>query len=264
MIIYFLLKFAENFLGMSKKAEDLFLYKLQRKFRKAIDLYGLIKEDDKILIGLSGGKDSLALVELLRAKQKIHQPRFSLMAVHITMKNIPYQADMAYLKEYTESFNVPFIHVETSFDLSTDHRKSPCFLCSWNRRKALFETAKKFNCNKIALGHHQDDMLETMLMNLTFQGSFSTMPPLLKMKKFDLSIIRPMALIKEKELIELERIRQFRKQKKNCPYEKESNRSDIKNIINQLEEINPNARNSMWGALTNVQTEYLPEEKNDC
>jgi tRNA(Ile)-lysidine synthase TilS/MesJ len=240
--------------------EDIFLYKLHRKFRKAIDLYGLIKEGDKILIGLSGGKDSLALVELLGERQKIFQPRFSLLAIHITMKNIPYQADLNYLKKHTANFNIPFVHRETSFDISTDHRKSPCFLCSWNRRKVFFETAKEYNCNKIALGHHQDDMLQTMLMNLTFQGSFSTMPPLLKMKKFDLEIIRPMALIQEKELLELEKIRQFKKQAKNCPYEKESNRSDIKNIITQLEKINPHARSSMWGALTNIQKDYLPDK----
>ena len=73
--------------------------------------------------------------------------------------------------------------VETSFDATGDTRKSPCFLCSWNRRKALFETAKRLGCNKIALGHHQDDVLVTLLMNMTFQGAFSTMPPALKMDK---------------------------------------------------------------------------------
>lgn len=245
---------------MTQKEEDIFIYKLHRKFRKAVELYGLIEEGDKILIGLSGGKDSLALVEFLGEKQKIFHPRFSLAAAHITMKNIPYQADLEYLRNYVESFGIEFIHAETFFDLSTDHRKSPCFLCSWNRRKALFSIAKEHNCNKIALGHHQDDMLETMLMNLTFQGSFSTMPPLLKMNKFDLTIIRPMALLAENEIFKLDAIRNFPKQKKNCPYEKDSNRSDMKKILEKLEMINSNARHSMWGALTNVQTEYLPKE----
>jgi len=245
---------------MTPKEEELFIYKLHRKFRKAVELYGLINEGDKILIGLSGGKDSLALVELLGEKQKIFRPRFTLVAAHITMKNIPYQSDLEYLKNHAQQYGIKFVHAETSFDVSTDHRKSPCFLCSWNRRKMLFTIAKEYGCNKIALGHHQDDMLQTMLMNLTFQGSFSTMPPLLKMDKFDISIIRPMALLKESDLVELEKIRQFPKQKKNCPYEKDSNRSDMKAILKKLEEINPNARHSMWGALTNVQADYLPKK----
>ena len=244
---------------MTQKKEELFIYKLHRKFGKALELYGLIEDNDKILIGLSGGKDSLALVEFLGERQKIFRPRFSLVAVHITMKNIPYQSDLEYLKRHAEKHGIEFVHVETSFDISTDRRKSPCFLCSWYRRKALFAVAKEHECNKIALGHHQDDILQTMLMNLAFQGSFSTMPPLLKMDKFDISIIRPMALLKESDLVELEKIRQFPRQKKNCPYEKGSNRSDMKEILKRLEEINPNARHSMWGALTNIQPDYLPK-----
>ena len=245
---------------MTQKEGELFTYKLHRKFRKAVELYGLIENNDKILIGLSGGKDSLALVEFLGEKQRIFHPRFSLVAVHITMKNIPYQSNLEYLKRHAEKYGIEFVHVETSFDISTDRRKSPCFLCSWYRRKVLFDVAKERGCNKIALGHHQDDILQTMLMNLAFQGSFSTMPPLLKMDKFDVSIIRPMALLKESDLIELEKIRQFPKQEKNCPYEKDSNRSDMKEILKRLEEINPNARHSMWGALTNIQPDYLPKE----
>ena len=89
------------------------------------------------------------------------------MAVHIGMTNIPYQSDLEYLKNYAEGLGVPFVYFETSFDLSTDTRKSPCFLCSWNRRKALFTVAKEHGCTKIALGHHMDDILETLLMNIT-------------------------------------------------------------------------------------------------
>jgi len=241
------------------KEEEFFINKLHRKFGKAVELYGLIGDNDKILIGLSGGKDSLALVEFLGERQKIFHPRFSLLAAHVTMTNIPYRSDLEYLKEHVEKYGIEFVHIETSFDMSTDRRKSPCFLCSWSRRKALFNLAKERGYNKIALGHHQDDILQTMLMNLVFQGSFSTMPPLLKMDKFDVSIIRPMALLSENELLEVAKIRQFRKQEKNCPYEKDSNRSDMKEILKRLEEINPNARHSMWGAMSNIQVDYLPK-----
>jgi tRNA(Ile)-lysidine synthase TilS/MesJ len=175
------------------------------------------------------------------------------------MKNIPYQSDLEYLKTYAASFDIPLFVYETSFDPSTDTRKSPCFLCSWNRRKKLFDAAKEHQCNKIALGHHMDDILETLLMNITYQGAFSTMPPKLVMRKFEMTIIRPMCLVHEADLIELARLRGYRKQVKNCPYEVESSRSDMKNILRQLEAMNPEARYSLWGSMTNVQTELLPE-----
>ena len=230
------------------------------KMREAIEEYQMIEEGDKILIGLSGGKDSLALVELLGKRARIYKPRFSVIAVHVVMNNIPYQSDTEYLKAYCDSFGVPFVQYETSFDPATDTRKSPCFLCSWNRRKALFTVAKEQGCNKIALGHHMDDILETLLMNITYQGAFSTMPPRLVMKKFDMTIIRPMCMVHEADLIELAALHDYRKQVKNCPYESQSSRSDMKGILRQLEAMNPEARYSLWSSMTNVQEELLPDK----
>ena len=155
--------------------EEKTVRRIEKRFSKGLVEYGLIEDGDKILIGLSGGKDSLALVELLARRARIFKPRFAVVAVHVVMKNIPYQSDLAYLREYVESWGIPFVLYETEFDASTDTRKSPCFLCSWNRRKALFTVAKEQGCNKIALGHHMDDILETLLMNITFQGAFSSM-----------------------------------------------------------------------------------------
>ena len=157
-------------------------------------------------------------------------------------------------------YDIPFVLHETSFDASTDKRKSPCFLCSWMRRKALFEIAKAHGCNKIALGHHQDDILETLLMNLTHQGAFGTMPPKLKMSKFEMEIIRPLCLVSEKELTAVAAWRSYRKQIKNCPYETASSRSDMKELLRRMEEINPEARYSLWGSMTNIQTDYLPQK----
>lgn len=240
--------------------EDRKILKVQQQFNKGIVKYRLIEDNDKILIGLSGGKDSLALLELLAKRSKIHKPKFSVLAVHIAMTNISYKSDWNYLKNFANGLGVEFIYYETSFDLTTDTRKSPCFLCSWNRRKALFTVAKEHGCNKIALGHHMDDILETMLMNLTYQGAFSTMPPILKMRKFDMSIIRPMCLVNESDLIEMAKIREYKKQVKNCPYEQQSSRSDMKRILKKLEELNPEARYSLWGSMTNIQEEMLPEK----
>ncbi|MDH6344086.1 tRNA 2-thiocytidine biosynthesis protein TtcA [Parabacteroides sp. PFB2-12] len=238
--------------------EERLVRKIDAKLIKAIRTYGLINDGDRILVGLSGGKDSLALVELLGRRSKIFSPRFTVVVAHVVMENIPYASDIDYLRSVAEAHDLPFIVHRTSFDPSTDKRKSPCFLCSWMRRKALFDIAKKEKCNKIALGHHQDDLLETLLMNMTHQGAIATMPPLLRMEKFPMDIIRPLCLITEKELIALAADRAYRKQTKNCPYETTSSRSDFKEILKRLEEINPEARYSLWKSMHHIQPDYLP------
>lgn len=243
---------------MAKLTEEEMLFrKVEDKVRKAIRDYSLINDGDKILIGLSGGKDSLALVDLLGRRSKVFSPRFQIIVAHIVMKNIPYSSDLEYLKSCAAEHDIPFILHETEFDAS---RKSPCFLCSWTRRKALFDIAKREGCNKIALGHHQDDILETLLMNITFQGAFGTMPPKLKMSKFDMEIIRPMCLVEEKELLRIAEWKGYRKQIKNCPYESGSSRKDMKAVLASLESLNPEARYSLWASMTNVQNEYLPSK----
>lgn len=241
--------------------EEKLMRRIQKCCNKGVVQYGLIEDGDKILVGLSGGKDSLALLELLALRSRVYKPKFSVVAAHVVMKNISYESDMDYLRSYAESLGVPFICYETSFDPSTDTRKSPCFLCSWNRRKALFTVAKEQGCNKIALGHHMDDILETLLMNMTFQGAFSTMPPKLVMRKFDMTIIRPMCLVHEADLLQMAAYRGYKKQIKNCPYEKDSNRSSIKEVFHTLEKLNPEARYSLWGSMSNIQSDLLPEEK---
>ena len=127
----------------------------------------------------------------------------------------------------------------------------------------LFTVAKDLKCNKIALGHHMDEILETLLMNMTFQGAFSTMPPRLVMRKFDMTIIRPMCLIHESDLEALARLREYRKQVKKCPYERESHRSEIKSVLQALERMNPEARYSLWGSMNNIQKDLLPENGAD-
>ena len=245
---------------MAKQTEeDKTLYRINKRFLKGITDYGLISDGDKILVGLSGGKDSMALLELLAMRSRIFKPRFTVMAVHVEMSNIEYKSDTTYLREFAESLGVEFVTYTTSFDPTTDTRKSPCFLCSWNRRKALFTVAKEYGCNKIALGHHNDDILETLLMNMTFQGAISTMPPRLVMRKFDMTIIRPMCLIHESDLVEMARICGYRKQIKNCPYEKDSHRSDMKEVLRRLQEMNPEARYSLWNSMSNIQEDMLPE-----
>ncbi len=234
------------------------IQKLNRKLNQALKDYRLIEDGDHILLGISGGKDSLALAELLAERSKNFMPKFKISAAHIVMSNISYESDSSYIKEFFKELEVPLYIEETSFDMSSDYRKSPCFLCSWNRRKKLFALAKELGCNKIALGHHMDDILATLLMNMTFQGSFSTMPPMLEMRKFDMKIIRPMCLIEEPDLIEFAKIRGYQKQIKNCPHEKDTNRNVMGDILNMLQKISPEARYSLWASMSNIHPELLP------
>ena len=240
--------------------EKTLMKRIERRFMKGIMEYGLIEDGDRILVGLSGGKDSLALTELLARRSQVWKPRFEVAAAYISITNMGYQSDVEWLSGFCKELKIPFYVRESSFDLSTDKRKSPCFLCSWNRRKALFTLAHELKCNKIALGHHMEDILQTLLMNLTFQGTFSTMPPKLLMRKFQMTLIRPLCLVHEDDLMELSALRKWPHQIKNCPYENLSGRTQIKSILKQLEQLNPEARYSMWGAMSNVQKELLPQK----
>ncbi len=219
------------------------------RFHKGISKYNLIEEGDRILAGISGGKDSLCLLEMLGLRMKIDKPHFTVEAVHIRMENIKYETDTGYLEEFAAQYGIKMHCLTTGFNAHTDTRKSPCFLCSWNRRKQMFMKAQELGCNKIALGHHMDDIIHTAMMNEFFQGHFSTMPAMLKMRKMPLTIIRPLCMVEESDIYRYARYRGYEKQVKLCPYETNSHRSDIRDIFGRIEEMNPEARYSVWNAL---------------
>lgn len=245
--------------GMAKFTEQQKLYRrINKQFGRATTGYSMFEDGDRILVALSGGKDSLTLLQLMAERSRIHKPRIEVIAAHVTMVNIPYKADIDYLKDFCESSGVALHILESGFDASTDTRKSPCFLCSWNRRKALFTLAQDIGCNKIALGHNMDDFIETMLMNMTFQGAFSAMAPVMTMEKFPITIIRPLCLVNENDVEAYAKESNFPPQEKNCPYENSSNRKTMKELLAHLETLNPEARYNLWGAMSNVQAELLP------
>jgi tRNA(Ile)-lysidine synthase TilS/MesJ len=230
--------------------------RIQRRFGRAVGQYGLIDNGDRILVGLSGGKDSLCLLELLARRSRIQRPQFTVEALHVRMENISYETDTSYLQHFCDELGVP-LHVVTTSFVPSD-KKPPCFLCSWQRRKQLFNLAQQLNCNKIALGHHQDDIIHTALMNLTFQGQFSTMPALLRMQKMPLTIIRPLCLVEEADIRTYAEEQGYEKQLKQCPYEHATNRTDIQNLFDRMQQLNPEARYSVWNALETAGklTEY--------
>lgn len=234
---------------MSSNPHSALERRLWRHFSKGITQYQLLEEGDHILIGLSGGKDSLALLEFMSRRAQIYRPHIRLTAVHVRMENIHYESDTTYLHEFASHCNVPLLVKTTRFETRTDNRKTPCFLCSWNRRKVLFETAQELGCNKLALGHHQDDILHTALLNLMFQGLFGTMPVKLQMRKFPMTIIRPFCLVHESDLIEWAQAQQYGKQIKSCPYEADTSRTSVKDVMRHIEQLSTEARYSMWNAL---------------
>jgi len=225
---------------------DVLVRRIEAKLNKGIARYGLIDDGDNILIGLSGGKDSMALLELLARRARIFKPRFSVEAVHVVMSNIGYRSDVAYLRDFCEGLGVPFHVVETSFDKSDDSRKPYCFLCSWYRRKSMFALARRLGCNKIALGHHADDIIETLLLNMTFPGRLDTMRPLQRMDRFAMTIVRPLCLVAEADLASFARMRGFREQLSRCPYETDTRRADMRRVFRELQSVNPEARYSLW------------------
>ncbi|MBR6842317.1 MAG: tRNA 2-thiocytidine biosynthesis protein TtcA [Prevotella sp.] len=236
--------------------------RLNERFVKAMATYHLIEDDDHILVGLSGGKDSLLLLELLAKRSLIQHPRFKVEALHVRMENIHYETDTSYLQQFCDNLGIKLHVLTTSFETIENgklknekssikrRQKQPCFLCSWNRRKQMFNLAQELGCNKIALGHHQDDLIYTALMNLTFQGRFDTMPARLKMRKMPLEIIRPLCMIPEADIKAYAELRDYQKQKKLCPYETNSYRTDIKQLYDRMEQLNPEARYSIWRAIS--------------
>ena len=248
---------------MQRTLEEIELIRLRarmtKRVHKACADYGLIADGDHILVGVSGGKDSLALVEFLGKRAQVYVPQFKVTAIYIRLKERSYQADIAYLQRFCNEVKVPLLVRNT--EIGAEEKKDPCFLCSWYRRKALFDAAQELGCNKIALGHHKDDIVETLLMNLVFQGSIGTIPPLLHMEKMPIQMIRPLCLLEERDIARYAQLMEYEKQLKVCPFEKASSRTRIKELLTQLETLNPNIRDSIWGAMENIKTEYLPKKR---
>ena len=254
---------------MQKTPEQIELEKLRAKltkrFHKACADYGLIADGDHVLIGLSGGKDSLALVEMLGRRAQIYKPRFNVTALHVRVKERAYQTDLSYLESFCAEWKVPLVvrDVEIGEPSEVSHPHSaetnPCFLCSWYRRKTLFNVAQEIGCNKIAFGHHKNDIVQTLLMNLVFAGLFATMPPLLQLDKMPLQIIRPLCLIEESDLSRYAALRAYQKQAKLCPFEHVSARTKVKDLLAQMETLNPYALDTLYNSMTNIKAEYLPQ-----
>ena len=222
---------------------------LTRLFNKACTAYGLLADGDRILLALSGGKDSLVMAQLMAERARIFKPSIHVEAVHVVMDNVPYQTDILHMQAFCNALGIPLHILHTSFDESTDKRRTRCFLCARYRRKAMFRFAMEHRFNKVAMGHHQDDFLATMLMNLLYEGSFHSMRPSLPMEHYPLTIIRPLCLVPEKYIASHASEAQLVRHISPCPYEDRTRRSEMERLSQSLCTLHPESRQSMWHAL---------------
>ncbi|HOP64538.1 MAG TPA: ATP-binding protein [Spirochaetota bacterium] len=246
---------------MTEKEDRYYIDKIEKTVGRAINRYSLIAGDDRVVVGLSGGKDSLVLLETLAARRRRLPVTYSLFAVYVDFTNIDYIADQDYMRKFCEDLDVRFQHVETELDLSRESGKSICFLCSWHRRKILFNFAEEMQCGKLALGHHMDDALETLVMNMMYNGTMSSLPPSLSMFEGRLDVIRPMILLEKTEIDRYAEIRGFPSEIKKCPYVDENSRAGVKRIIEQMSSEDRRIKKNLFKSMSNIHNEYLPPEE---
>lgn len=243
---------------MGNKEEKLFMREFFRKAGKAIYDYQMIEEGEKILVGVSGGKDSLALLEVLALRARDPKNNYTVVAAHIAVENVVYETDHPYIRELCNHLGVELVVRTVNTEVKENSGKPACFVCSWNRRKALFEIAKELGCKKLALGHHRDDAVESLLMSMMFNGTIASMPPRLSMFNGTFTLIRPFIYITNEETARYAVYRNFRKQKKCCPHEHATNRDTVRRLLQELETFSPCVRNNLFAAMKNIQQEYLP------
>lgn len=237
------------------------------KFRKsiwnpfvgAVNEYELIKEGDRIAVCISGGKDSMLMAKCL---QELHRHSDYPFELVFLVMNPGYNEENANLIKYNaELMNIPITTFESNiFDVVTEVGGAPCYLCARMRRGFLYAKAQELGCNKIALGHHFNDMIETLLLNMTYASEIKTMLPKLKSTNFDgMELIRPLYKIKEKDIIAWSGYNELRFLRCACKFtadsehnEEMSKRKEIKALIEEIKKTNPHADDNLFRSIHNV------------
>lgn len=238
------------------------MQKILGYMRKAIDNYNMIEDGDKIAVALSGGKDSISMLMGFKNLQRFYPKKFDIIAVTINPGFEGFDVDL--LKNLCNDLDVPFIvedgHMqEIVFDIRNE--KNPCSLCANIRRGMLNSIAIREGCNKIAVGHNEDDVLETFLMNLFYAGSINTFAPVSYMDRSKITLIRPLIYAPEKYIRSFIKRNNIQVMPKACPMDGFSKREDMKNFIFNMQKEIPNVRANIYGAIKRANVNGFKEFK---
>ena len=218
--------------------------------RRAVDDYNMIEDGDKIAVGVSAGKDSLTLLCALASLRRFYPKKFDLCAITVDMGFDG--MDFSPIEELCRELDVPYSVVPTQiskiiFDVRKE--KNPCSLCAKMRRGALNGSAKKFGCNKVALGHHYDDAVETFMLNLFFEGRIGCFRPVTYRSRMDVTVIRPMIYMPEKDVRSYAAAAELPVTKSLCPADGNTQREEMKNLLQELDKNNKGLKYRIFGAI---------------
>lgn len=219
--------------------------------RRGVDDYNMIEEGDKIAVGISGGKDSLALLCSLAYLRRFYPKKFELIAITIDM-GFEGGMDFTPVRELCEKLDVPYHIIPTEISkIIFDVRKetNPCSLCAKMRRGALHNAAKELGCNSVALGHHFDDVVETFMLNLFFEGRLGCFSPVTYLSRVGVKLIRPLLYMPEKDVVEFAKKNELPVVESKCPADKNTEREEMKALLRTLERENKGLRYRIFGAI---------------
>lgn len=228
------------------------LQQLMSQTRRAIDDYGMIHTGDKIAIGISGGKDSLTLLYALHGLQRFYPEKIDLEAITVDLGNPDF--DLSHIRHLCETMQIPYTVVKTEIaQIVFEERKekNPCSLCAKMRKGALNDAVKKLGCNKIAYAHHKDDIVETMMMSLIYEGHFYSFPPITHLDRTNLTVIRPLMYVSEADVKGFCRKYQLPVVKSPCPADGYTKRQYVKDLLRKLNLENPGVKERMFSAIIN-------------
>lgn len=239
--------------------------KLQRLLsltRQAVDDYEMIESGDKIAIGLSGGKDSLALLYALHGLKRFYPKPFDLIAITVDLGFDNFNLDT--VKALCDELKIEYRIIPTEIGkilFETRSESNPCSLCAKMRKGALNEAAKALGCNKIAYAHHRDDLVETMLLSLIYEGRFYAFSPKTYLDRTELFVIRPMIYVSEADVIGFKNRYHLPVCKNPCPVDGKTKREYVKQLTNQLNFENPGAKDRFFHAIIEGNIDGWPKRK---